>query len=127
MGHKAHPIGLRLGIYRKWNSNWFFEATNYAKFLHLNLNIEKFFKGFFYFFGIRTLVIKCQIIKLATNHLFIFIFYYRLRKKLKRNFFKWKINKWKDNVENYFEKKTDLINTSINYFEKKKKIFFFKK
>lgn len=102
MGHKAHPIGLRLGIHRKWKSNWFFESKNYPIFIHLNLNIEKFFKGFLYFNSIKTLLIKCQLVKLPSNQIFIFIFYYRLRKKLKKNFYKFKIKTWKSNLENYF-------------------------
>jgi hypothetical protein len=83
MGHKAHPVGLRLGIHRKWKSNWFFISKNYPKFIHLNLNIEKFFRGFLYFYSIKTLLLKCQLIKLASNQLFIFVFYYRFRKKKK--------------------------------------------
>ena len=61
MGHKTNPIGLRLGIYRKWNSNWFVNSKNYPKFLHLNLNIEKFFQGFLYFYSIKTLLLNCQL------------------------------------------------------------------
>lgn len=102
MGHKSHPIGLRLGVHRKWKSNWFFESKNYAKFIHLNLNIEKFFKGFLYFYGIKTLLLKTQLIKLASNQLFIFIFYYRFRKKLKKSKYKPGLKKWKSNLEQYF-------------------------
>lgn len=106
MGHKAHPVGLRLGLHRKWKSNWFFESKNYAKFLHLNLNIEKFFKGFLYFYQAKTLLINCQLIKLASNQLFIFVTYYRIRKKkilpYKR---KWKLRKWQENLEKIFNKK----------------------
>ena len=100
MGHKVHPIGLRLGIHRKWKSNWYFDSKNYSKFLHLNFDIEKYFKGFLYFYPIKTLLINCQIIKLPSNQIFIFIFFYRLRrkfKKIKNNF--WKTKRWKYNLE----------------------------
>lgn len=92
MGQKVNPIGLRLGIHRKWNSNWFFDFTNYSKFLYTHFDIEKFFRGFLYYYPIKTLLINCQIIKLPSNKLYIFVFFYRLRKKkkrsIKRNFIK---------------------------------------
>ena len=85
MGQKVHPIGLRLGIHRKWKSSWYFDSNNYTKFLHMNLDIEKFFKGLLYYYPIKTLLMNCQIIKLPSNHLYIFIFFYRLRRKKKKN------------------------------------------
>jgi len=88
MGHKAHPIGLRLGVHRKWKSNWFFESKNYTKFLQLNMYIENFIKGFLFFYKMKkTLVLQTQIVKLPGNILFIFVFYYRFRKKWKRSFY----------------------------------------
>jgi small subunit ribosomal protein S3 len=37
MGHKTHPYGFRLGINKKWLSNWFFEknAPLYVKEDHM--------------------------------------------------------------------------------------------
>lgn len=114
MGHKAHPIGLRLGIHRKWKSNWFFESKNYAKFIHLNLNIEKFFKGFLYFYGRKTLLLNCQIIKMPSNQIFIFIFFYRFRKKIKNKNRAWKIKFWKKKLENYFiSRKNNIIDLQL--------------
>jgi ribosomal protein S3 len=75
MGQKVNPIGLRLSIHRKWNSNWFFDLTNYSKFIYITFNIEKFFKGFLYYYPIKTLLVNCQIIKLATNQLYDFVFF----------------------------------------------------
>lgn len=120
MGHKAHPIGLRLGIHRKWNSNWFFDSKNYAKFIHLNLNITKFFKGFLYFYGIKTLLLKTQLIKLASNQIFIFIFYYRYRRKLKKSNYKPKLKKWKANLETYLNENNVYKKFSKNTFHAKK-------
>ena len=129
MGHKAHPVGLRLGIHRKWKSCWFFDSKNYTKFIHLNLNIDKFFKGYLYFYGIRTLLLKSQIIKLASNHIFIFLFYYRFRKKKKRVFLRpiknWNFKKWKDCMIVYFFKNQNsflsLNNKSVYKFFPKQK------
>jgi ribosomal protein S3 len=107
MGHKAHPIGLRLGIHRKWKSNWFFESKNYTKFLQLNMYVENFIKGFLFFYKMKkTLVLQTQIVKLSNNILFVFVFYYRFRKKWKRSFYKKKKeNLWKIYLEKYFLKK----------------------
>ena len=108
MGHKAHPIGLRLGVHRKWKSNWYFDSKNYPKFLHLNLDIEKYFKGFLYFYPIKTLLVNCQVIKLPSNHIFIFIFFYRLRKRFKKiKNTLWKTKRWKNNLKKF------LINKNI--------------
>ena len=116
MGHKVHPIGLRLGIHRKWKSNWYFDSKNYSKFLHLNFDIEKYFKGFLYFYPIKTLLINCQIIKLPSNQIFIFIFFYRLRrkfKKIKNNF--WKTKRWKYNLEKSLINKSNKENIPFIY------------
>ena len=108
MGHKAHPIGLRLGVHRKWKSNWYFDSKNYPKFLHLNFDIEKYFKGFLYFYPIKTLLVNCQIVKLPSNHIFIFIFFYRLRKRFKKiKNTLWKTKRWKNNLKTY------LINKNL--------------
>ena len=106
MGRKVHPIGFRLGIHRKWKSNWYFDSKNYTKFLHLNFDIEKFFKGVLYFYPIKTILVNCQLIKLSSNHIYIFIFYYRLRKKNKRIYYNFrKIIKWKSNLKKFLYKK----------------------
>lgn len=41
MGQKVHPIGLRVGIIRGWESKWFAEK-DYATLLHEDLKIRKF-------------------------------------------------------------------------------------
>ncbi|MBV9440621.1 MAG: 30S ribosomal protein S3, partial [Candidatus Eremiobacteraeota bacterium] len=42
MGQKIHPVGLRLGITRTWDSRWF-EKRNYVSWLHEDVAIRKFF------------------------------------------------------------------------------------
>ena len=42
MGQKIHPVGLRLGITRTWDSRWF-ENKNYASWLHEDMRIRKYF------------------------------------------------------------------------------------
>ena len=46
MGHKSNPIGLRLGIVRSWNSNWFAEEK-FPDFLHEDTVVRRYlFKRF---------------------------------------------------------------------------------
>ena len=33
MGHKVHPIGIRLGIARDWNSKWYATKKDFATYL----------------------------------------------------------------------------------------------
>jgi small subunit ribosomal protein S3 len=42
MGQKIHPVGLRLGITRTWESRWF-EKKNYKIWLHEDQAIRKYF------------------------------------------------------------------------------------
>ncbi len=40
MGQKVNPVGMRIGIYRNWNSRWFAEKKDYATFLNEDLKIR---------------------------------------------------------------------------------------
>src|SRR5579872_3446100 len=42
MGQKIHPVGLRLGITRTWDSRWF-EKKHYQDWLHEDVAIRKYF------------------------------------------------------------------------------------
>ena len=42
MGQKIHPVGLRLGITRTWESRWY-EKKNYRAWLHEDTAIRKYF------------------------------------------------------------------------------------
>ena len=44
MGQKAHPLGLRLGIIKTWNSNWF-DEKNFAGKLQEDLQIRKYVRN----------------------------------------------------------------------------------
>lgn len=43
MGQKTHPVGLRLGVIRSWQSKWYAERT-YAAWLHEDIRIREFIK-----------------------------------------------------------------------------------
>ena len=42
MGQKIHPVGMRLGITRTWDSRWF-EKKHYVEWLHEDIAIRKSF------------------------------------------------------------------------------------
>ena len=42
MGQKIHPVGMRLGITRTWDSRWF-EKKHYVDWLHEDVAIRKSF------------------------------------------------------------------------------------
>ncbi len=44
MGQKTHPIGIRLGITRTWDSKWF-ARKNYRDLLYEDLAIQKYIKA----------------------------------------------------------------------------------
>ena len=71
----------------------------------MNFNIEKFFRGFLHYYPKKTLLVKCQIIKLPSNKLYIFIFFYKFRLKNKKKFFNKTYNK---------EVKYSLKDSSLN-------------
>lgn len=41
MGHKVHPTGIRLGISRDWNSKWYANKRDYAKYLEADLKVRQ--------------------------------------------------------------------------------------
>ncbi|MCB0832526.1 MAG: 30S ribosomal protein S3 [Bacteroidetes bacterium] len=43
MGQKTHPIGLRLGIIKTWNSSWF-DEKNFADKLHEDLTLRNYLR-----------------------------------------------------------------------------------
>ncbi len=44
MGQKVHPIGIRLGIVKDWNSTWYADSRNYAEYLNTDLRVREFLK-----------------------------------------------------------------------------------
>ncbi len=56
MGQKVHPIGLRLGIIRTWDSKWF-AKKEYANLVYEDAEIRKFLKEKLYHAGISRIEI----------------------------------------------------------------------
>ena len=44
MGQKVDPRGLRLGITRAWDSNWYADKKEYVKYFHEDVQIKEFIK-----------------------------------------------------------------------------------
>jgi small subunit ribosomal protein S3 len=44
MGQKVHPIGIRLGIVKDWNSRWYASSQDYPVFLHQDLLVRAYIK-----------------------------------------------------------------------------------
>ncbi len=42
MGQKVHPIGIRLGISKDWNSTWYAERGDYAEMLNSDLAVRDY-------------------------------------------------------------------------------------
>ncbi|TDT70673.1 small subunit ribosomal protein S3 [Hypnocyclicus thermotrophus] len=58
MGQKVDPRGLRLGITRTWDSNWFAEKSDYKLYFHEDLRIKKYIKNKYYHAGISSIKIE---------------------------------------------------------------------
>lgn len=66
MGQKVHPIGFRLGILTKWESNWYAEKE-YSRFLHEDIQIRKYIKKKLYHAGISKISIERTADKVRVN------------------------------------------------------------
>ena len=42
MGQKVHPIGIRLGVVKRHNANWYANPKNYAEYLLKDLQVRDF-------------------------------------------------------------------------------------
>lgn len=45
MGQKIHPKGLRVGVYREWDTRWYAERQEFVDLLHEDLKIRRFITG----------------------------------------------------------------------------------
>jgi len=81
MGSRINPNGLRLGLYKKWETSWFINRLQFSKFLHLNFELKIFLKGFLYIYPKQALLLYCRFIKSTSNLLIINVLFYRLRQK----------------------------------------------
>lgn len=57
MGQKTHPVGLRVGYIKTWNSRWY-EEKSYAKWLHEDLKIRALVKEKLFQAGVSNVEIE---------------------------------------------------------------------
>jgi len=67
MGQKVSPVGLRIGINRNWEANWYADKKDFAKNLENDLKIRKFLEKKLKDAGISTIGIerntkRCEVI-----------------------------------------------------------------
>lgn len=58
MGQKVDPRGLRLGITRAWDSNWYADKKEYVKYFHEDVQIKEFIKKSYFHTGISKVRIE---------------------------------------------------------------------
>lgn len=44
MGQKVHPIGLRVGVIRSWDSRWYAKGNKYFENIHEDIKLRKYLK-----------------------------------------------------------------------------------
>lgn len=66
MGQKTHPIGIRLGIIKTWNSKWF-ARKNYKDLLYEDLSIQKYIKTNLFHAGVPKIEIERNGQKIKTT------------------------------------------------------------
>ena len=57
MGQKVHPIGLRLGIVKTWESRWF-AGKNYASYIYEDHELRKYLKEKLFHAGVSRIEIE---------------------------------------------------------------------
>jgi len=66
LGQKTHPIGVRLGIIKTWNSKWY-ARKNYKDLLYEDLAIQKFIKSNLFHAGVPKIEIERNGQKIRTT------------------------------------------------------------
>ncbi len=58
MGQKVNPIGIRVGVIRDWDAQWYADDKNYVDLLQEDLKLRKFIKDKLFDSGIAKVVIE---------------------------------------------------------------------
>ena len=69
MGQKVDPRGLRLGITRTWDSNWYADKKEYANFFHEDMEIRRVVKKKYYHAGVA----KINIERTSPSHVVVLV------------------------------------------------------
>lgn len=60
MGHKVHPIGIRLGISKDWNSKWYANKAEFAGYLAADLKVREMLRKKLAQAGISKIGRRCR-------------------------------------------------------------------
>jgi small subunit ribosomal protein S3 len=44
MGQKVHPIGIRLGVVKKHNANWYADPKQYSEYLINDIQVREYLR-----------------------------------------------------------------------------------
>jgi len=80
MGQQLNPVGIRVGLHRKWKYDWFLDQKYYTNFLLLNFEINKYLIGILRNNKVTSFLINCYVSKISLEKLYICVFFYRLRR-----------------------------------------------
>jgi len=58
VGQKVHPNGLRVGVFRNWNSRWFASKKDLPALLVEDVKIRRYIKNTYYHAGVSTIEIE---------------------------------------------------------------------
>jgi small subunit ribosomal protein S3 len=58
VGQKVHPIGFRLGYIKPWESRWYANKRDFAKWLHEDIHLRREIKQRFYHAGVARVEIE---------------------------------------------------------------------
>jgi len=67
MGHKVHPLALRLGFIRTWHSRWFAKSKDYPRFIEEDYRIRNFIEKKFKHAAIAKIIIERVIDKVRVR------------------------------------------------------------
>ncbi len=92
MGQKVHPNGFRVGFTRKWDHNWFALGAEWKKLFFYQKEVESFFRLLFHYYSYtkisrrkRVFLFDVKFFKYTLNKLFLFVFFYKLRTKRRKD------------------------------------------
>ena len=69
MGQKVDPRGLRLGITRAWDSNWYADKKEYVKYFHEDVQIKEFIKKNYF----HTVISKVRVERTSPSQVVVHI------------------------------------------------------
>ena len=67
MGQKVNPTGLRIGVFKEWNTTWYADKKSFSKCLVEDNKIRKTIKTKYYDFSISSIKIERKISSTANN------------------------------------------------------------